>query len=273
MFETEKRKNNFRSALGIAELIYHSTARQVRSGSRNAILGLFTNVIQTLILVGMFYIISSVFGLRSSAIRGDFILFLLSGVFLFMTHNRALKSIIGAEGPTSAMMQHAPMNTAIAITSSALSCLYLQFLSVLIVLFLVHVAWHPVEIYDPVGMFAMFVLSWISGVAVGLVFLAIRPWFPAVTTLGSSIYTRANMIASGKMFVVNTLPGSMRTLFDWNPLFHCIDQARGFTFINYNPHFTSISYPVKITIVLFVIGLMAEFYTRKHASASWDAAR
>ena len=30
----------------------------------------------------------------------------------------------------------------------------------------------------------------------------------------------------------------MLTIFDWNPLFHTIDQARGFTFINYNPHYS-----------------------------------
>ncbi len=35
------------------------------------------------------------------------------------------------------------------------------------------------------------------------------------------------MIASGKMFVANMLPTSMLLMLDWNPLFHCIDQARG----------------------------------------------
>jgi ABC-type polysaccharide/polyol phosphate export permease len=42
------------------------------------------------------------------------------------------------------------------------------------------------------------------------------------------VYQRANMIASGKMFIVNTRPPFMLTMFDWNPLFHCIDKARGF---------------------------------------------
>jgi hypothetical protein len=30
----------------------------------------------------------------------------------------------------------------------------------------------------------------------------------------------------------NTMPYFMLAMFDWNPLFHLIDQARGFTFIN-----------------------------------------
>lgn len=41
------------------------------------------------------------------------------------------------------------------------------------------------------------------------------------------------MIASGKMFVANTLPNFMLAMFDWNPLLYTIDQARGFAFINY----------------------------------------
>jgi len=65
----------------------------------------------------------------------------------------------------------------------------------------------------------------------------------------------------------------MLAMFDWNPLFHAIDQARGYVFINYNPHYSSISYPMQVSIVLIMVGLMLEFYTRKNASVSWEAAR
>lgn len=79
------------------------------------------------------------------------------------------------------------------------------------------------------------------------------------------------MIASGKMFVANTLPPSILVTFDWNPLFHTIDQARGYTFINYFPNNSSPSYPFYVTIACLMLGLMGEFYTRKHASVSWTA--
>jgi ABC-type polysaccharide/polyol phosphate export permease len=59
----------------------------------------------------------------------------------------------------------------------------------------------------------------------------------------------------------------------WNPLFHCIDQTRGYMFLNYDPRYTSALYPVITTFVLIVIGLMAERYTEKHISASWNAKR
>jgi ABC-type polysaccharide/polyol phosphate export permease len=140
-------------------------------------------------------------------------------------------------------------------------------------LYLYHVILSPITIHDPTGAIGMVLPAWFSGVAVGIIFSSLKPWFPGFISILPSIYARANMIASGKMFVANTMPGFMLTMFDWNPLFHAIDQARGFVFTNYNPHYSTISYPMKVSIVLIMVGLMLEFYTRKNASASWEAAR
>ena len=139
------------------------------------------------------------------------------------------------------------------------------------VLFIYHAAFTPVTIFDPVGAFGMLMLSWGSGVAIGMVFKAAMPWQPEFFGILSMIYQRANMIASGKMFVANNTPNHILQWFDWNPLFHTIDQGRGFIFLNYNPHNSSLSYPIYVTFVCIVIGLMGEFYTRKHMSASWGA--
>ena len=108
----------------------------------------------------------------------------------------------------------------------------------------------------------MILLAWFTGVATGLILMAIRPWFPGFVTIFKTVYQRVNMIASGKLFVVNTLPTFMLSIFDWNPLFHIIDQSRGFVFVNYSPRYTTVEYPVMIGIILIVLGLMGEFYTR-----------
>ncbi|MGL5011118.1 MAG: ABC transporter permease, partial [Paracoccaceae bacterium] len=178
-----------------------------------------------------------------------------------------------AEGPTSAMMLHAPMNTIVSIASAALSELYLQTLSAAVVLYVYHAAFTPITIDEPVGTVAMFLLAWGSGVAIGMIFKAAIPWSPDVFGVAQTVYARANMIASGKMFLANTTPPNIRQFFDWNPLFHAIDQSRGFVFLNYTPRYTSIEYPLWICAVCMVIGLMGEFYTRKHASVSWGAGK
>ena len=48
---------------------------------------------------------------------------------------------------------------------------------------------------------------------------------------------------------------------------------RGYMFINYNPHNSSLTYPIYVALALVMIGLMGEFYTRNNASASWYARR
>lgn len=273
MFRIETRQTKIRSALKLLELVYHATVRNVRKSHGNAVIGLLLNIFQTVMMVLIFYVMFDLLGLRGNAIRGDFLLYVMSGIFLFITHTKTVGAVSGAEGPTSQMMKHAPMNTIVSITSAAMSSLYIQVLSASIVLFFYHAAVTPISIHDPIGTLAMFLLSWFSGIGVGMVFLAAKPWAPEVVSILTTVYQRVNMIASGKMFVVNMLPGSMVALFDWNPLFHCIDQARGAVFLNYNPHYTSVSYPLYLTLACFMIGLMGEFYTRRHASVSWGAGR
>jgi len=273
MFESRRHVSRSHSAFSMLGLIYHSIVRNIRKDHRNALVGLIMNMMQTIVFVSAFYFMFTVLGLKGNAIRGDFLLYIMSGILLFLTHTKAMSAVLRAEGPASAMMKHAPMNTIVAISSSALAALYIQLLSMAFVLYLYHVIFTPITIQDPIGAVGMILLAWFSGVAVGIVFLSLKPWFPGFVSIASSIYARANMIASGKMFVANTLPSTLLAMFDWNPLFHAIDQARGYTFINYNPHYSSVSYPIKVSIVLIMIGLMLEFYTRKNASASWEATR
>ena len=271
--ESQEKPGRLRSAFSLLERIYHTTVRNVRKSHGNALLGLLLNVFQTVLLVAVFYAMFELLNMRRLAIRGDFLLYVMSGVFLFLTHTKAVGAVSGAEGPTSAMMKHAPMNTVITISAAALSSLYLQVLSAAIVLGFYHAAVRPVSIHDPVSTVFIFLLAWASGAAIGMMLLAARPWWPSGVQMISLIYQRVNMIASGKMFVANMMPGSLLALFDWNPLFHCIDQARGAIFLNYGPRYTSLTYPVIVTVCCILLGLMLEFYTRRHASLSWGAGK
>ncbi len=271
MFRVKRKTGTLASAFSTLELIYHATVRHIRQSQGNAILGLLKNILQTVVLVGSFYLMMTVLGMQTVAIRGDFILYIMTGIFLYMTYVKAVGAVFSSEGPASAMMKHAPMTPAIAISAAALGTLYLQILSALVILFVYHAAFVQISINDWMGALAMLLLAWFSGVAVGIIFLAMKPWAPDAAGVAMQVYSRANMIASCKFFLANTLPHHLLIIFNWNPLFHIIDQARGFTFINYNPHFSNWEYPLIIGLALMMIGLMAEFYTRQHASASWQA--
>jgi ABC-type polysaccharide/polyol phosphate export permease len=273
MFEARRRRSTFGLALNMLELTFISAARQVRQSHRNAVWAILLKVFQALLFIAAFYVMFTVLGQRSVSVRGDFMLYLLTGIFAYLTHIQAVREVMGAEGSTSSMMQHAPMNTLVAILSSALSSLYTQTISLFVLLLVLHTVFNPIVIHDWSSAFMMFLLAWASGCAIGLVLMAAKPWAPDVVNIIQLVYVRANMIASGKMFVANMLPTSVIAFFDWNPLFHIIDQGRGFVFVNYFPHHTNWQYPLYFTLVVLVIGFMAEAYTRKHASASWGAGR
>lgn len=273
MFQVRHKRTMLTSAVIMAELIYHSVVRSVRKTHGNALMSIGINLLQMAIMMAAFYILFSLLGLRGAMIRGDFLVYIMTGIFLYMTHIKALGAVAGSEGPSSAMMQHAPMNTVIAIVSGALSALYIQVLSLVVILFAYHVGVTPFEVENPIGAFGMLLLAWFTGAALGVVLLSIKPWAPTVVQVFTLIYQRANMIASGKMFVANMLPADKLRLFDWNPLFHTIDQSRGFAFVNYFPRNSSWEYAFIVGLVLLMLGLMGEFYTRRHASASWNARR
>ncbi len=268
-----RRKSQLRSAFEVLELIFHVAVRNLRKTNGNAVLGLLISIFQSVMMVLVMFALFEILGMRTAAIRGDFLLYVMSGVFMFMTHIKTIGAVASADGPTSAMMMHGPMNPIISIAAAALSALYQQTLSAAVVLFFYHTIFTPITIHEPVGMLGMHLLAWFSGIGVGMVFLSAKPWQPETMTIVITLYQRINMIASGKMLVANATPESIRSIFDWNPLFHVIDQSRGFIFLNYDPRYTSIEYPIYVSLACMMIGLMAEFFTRQHASASWGKGR
>ncbi|MFT5160391.1 MAG: ABC-type polysaccharide/polyol phosphate export permease, partial [Paracoccaceae bacterium] len=111
MLQYEKRTSGFWAAIRFIDLLYHSIVRVVRKSSSNAIMGLLTSMMQSVVMLAVFYIMFSVFGLRGNATRGDFLIYLMTGIFLFLTHTKTMSAVVSSEGPASPIMKHAPMTT------------------------------------------------------------------------------------------------------------------------------------------------------------------
>nr|WP_174825453.1 MULTISPECIES: ABC transporter permease [unclassified Ruegeria] len=261
-------------AFTTAELVFHAVVRNVRSQHPNAVIAILMNIVQLVVMCMVFYLLITLMGRGGIAkIRGEFLLYILSGVFPFMIHIQSIGAISGVGAANNPMTLHSPMNVMVLILSAAFSTLYKQVMAMFVLLFIYSVAVAPLEIENPGGAFGMVLLAWFTGCAIGLVFMAIKPWFPKTVSMLTNIYRRMNMIFSGKMFVANTMGGWLLMMFAWNPLFHIIDQCRGFIFRNYFPRNTSWEYAVWVGIALLMIGLMGEFFTRQHVSQSWNARR
>ncbi|CAM3170648.1 ABC-type polysaccharide/polyol phosphate export permease [Paracoccus aminovorans] len=273
MFSQRRNRNMVEAAFTTLALIYHVTVNNLRKGQRNAVVALVMTVAQAMAMIAGFWLMFTIIGVRRSPIRGDFIVYIMTGIFMFMAHSQAIGAVSNAGSPSNQMMKHGPMNTAVMITAAALATLYKQTFSAVVVLTAYNYLVEPILIDKPLQCYAMLLLAWFSGCCIGLIFLSIRPWWPQAATVMTQFYQRINMVFSGKMFVANTMPGFMLHMFTWNPLFHIIDQTRGFAFINYSPRNSSLTYPVYATLALLMIGLMAEFVTRRAVSLSWSSGR
>lgn len=272
MFKVPTRpRSRWAATYKMAALTYHMTVRSAGGARANPLFTLAMNIAATLVFILALYLTMTLLGVRPSAFRGDFVVFLVSGVMAYMTYNKTMKAVYGAEGPLSPVMQHADMNTMVAIAAAAIGTLYQQVLTAAVILFGYHVAFKPVEIDEPVFASFMMIAAWIFGIATGLILMSLRPWAPKLAPLLMMIISRVNVFASGKMMVGNALSFALLKLFDWNPLFHCIDQMRGAIFINYNPRNSEVGYIFEVSAALIVIGLMLEFFTRRRVSASWFA--
>jgi hypothetical protein len=99
--------------MSISSLVYHSAVRSDRKQYNNTFISIGMNMLQVATFVAVFYFMFIILGLRGAAIRGDFLVYIMSGIFLFMTHTKTMQGAFASEGPSSPMMQHAPMNTVI----------------------------------------------------------------------------------------------------------------------------------------------------------------
>ena len=264
--------NTFMGTLEFLTLVFHSTVRNVRKTRGNAFQALALEVLQSAVIVIFFYVMIVFLNLRGVAVRGSFVLYVLTGVFLYLTHNKAISAVSGGS-PTNPMLKHMPVSTLMMIVSGALSSLYIQILAVIVISFVANVIVDPFTVYNLKGVSLCFIVAWLSGVAVGIIFLALRPFFPETIKIVSTVYRRANMIFSGKMFLANSIGAFWLPFFTWNPLFHTIDQARGAAFVNYGPRFTTLLYPIYLSLVLILVGMMLEHWSRKYVSESWAARR
>jgi|TARA_B110000240_G_C13166259_1_gene311573 SNF family Na+-dependent transporter len=70
------------------------------------------------------------------------------------------------------------MNALISIGFSSLRALYTQVITLSTIILIYHLAINPGGIDHPIATFGMYLVSWFTVVAVGMILLALTPWHP-----------------------------------------------------------------------------------------------
>ncbi|MEO0342502.1 MAG: ABC transporter permease [Pseudomonadota bacterium] len=252
-------------------LVWVVTINKSRQGSSNALKAMLMRSLQMVVMMAAFYALISVTGLRSMSVRGDFMLFLASGIFLLFLHLGGLNSAMGIGDTEHGANVHAPVTPLLNLVSSALSQLHTNVITIAVILLLIHLLIEPVKIDNLQKVAAACGVTLLSGMAIGSVIGGIGSFIPLVKKFAPMVFMRVNMVFSGKMFAANSLPISMIPFFWWNPLFHCIDQARDGIFVNYTAKHTTLAYPLWLSFGLFALGFMLMHASKKLVSQSWSA--
>lgn len=255
-------------AAACLSIIYHATVREVRSAHTNAFIAIGSEVVQALVLVLLIMLFLNALHIGQFMVRGNAMLSVLTGVFLFLVHTRAFSRVAAGPGGAGRMVRHRPTAPLLLHLSAALAGLYIQILALLVMLFATHVLFSPVAIDAAPRAGLAFGLAWFSGLGAGVLAASLRPWAPKLVQIAGSFYARSNMFFSGKMVLASGLSATVLQYFLWNPLFHCIDQARGAVFINYTAAATDLRYPFAFGSVCLLLGLMIGQRTNRLAVAA-----
>ena len=246
----------WRGGAGFLSVLYHATVRDIRSAHANAFIAIGSEIAQALVLVILIMVFLNALGIGRLMVRGNAMLSVLTGVFLFLVHTRAFSRVIASAAKAGKMVRHRSTPPVLLHLSAALASLYIQTLALLVMLLATHVLFAPVEV-DAAPRAALAVgLAWFSGLGAGVLAVSLRPYAPKLVQITGSFYARGNMFFGGKMLLASGLSASVLQYFLWNPLFHVIDQARAAVFINYTATTTNLLYPFAVGAVCLLLGLM-----------------
>ncbi|MEM7239360.1 MAG: ABC transporter permease [Pseudomonadota bacterium] len=257
------------SAVAVILLIYDLTVRDLRTEHRNAAAGILISISQPILSGLAVYIFMNMLGTSSGKIRGDDLSFIVLGFIFFFLHIRTAASVAGSL--RGDMLAHNRLSPFLLVAVKACSTGYKMTLALLLMLLLNYLIRGVFEMQLPLIFILTVFASWIGGVAVGVLMMAANRYLTWGGVL-SSLYTRVMFITSGKFFVANQLPGFIRPLFDWNPLFHLLDQNRSAAFQHYTARTTSLEYPLIICAVVVVLAALVAHYVKANYSESFAPA-
>ncbi|MGG7564765.1 ABC transporter permease [Rhodovulum sp. DZ06] len=246
-------------------LLCHALAVQGIARQSTGSFGLLAAFATPVALCAGFLAAYEILGLFRPAIRGDVVIFLLTGIYLFQLAARA-RGAADLNGG-GALLWHQPVQPALVVWSGALGAFYITVTSMGLIL-TGAALWRGVPpAADPAGLGAPLLLAWGFGVGSGMVMSGISRYAGGAQLMGM-LWQRAMFLTSGIFFLASAIPGWLRPFFDWNPLFHIIDAMRMAAFVNYGGGDTSLEYAALCVAGLLAVGHALERKVRADFSIS-----
>ncbi|WP_181164609.1 ABC transporter permease [Amaricoccus solimangrovi] len=204
--------------------------------------------------------------LRSPPLGSSFILFYASGYIPFNAYRVVSSSVTSAVRSNRGLLSHPVVGVVDAVLSKfLLSTLTMGVVAVVLYAAILATLDQPVEIDLGTVTLAYF-LAALFGLGIGAVNCVLFGFFPTWRSIWK-ILSRPKMIASGVLFLYESVPTGLQDVLWYNPLAHVIGLSRAGVYGGYHPGYVSIPYVAGISLGLFVIGL---YLLRRHTAALLD---
>ncbi|MEM8840788.1 MAG: ABC transporter permease [Pseudomonadota bacterium] len=251
-------------------LVYSLTVRDLRSEHRSAALGILLPALTVIVSVAVFYFFMVFIGGRPAPIRTDALTFIFSGFLIFFLHINTVNTVANAMSK-EALLRHKRATPFLLVCVKAVGTGYKMIFVLILLMVLNYLVRDQFEMKNGLRFIACLFLAWIGAVAIGVILMALTRYL-SWGTLVQTTYVRVCFLTSGKFMVASQMPGFLRDVMGWNPLFHVLDQFRGAMFLNYGARTTDLLYPVAVYFPLLVIAMLVENHVRTHYSASYAPA-
>jgi len=237
--------------------------RETRSRYGNSKLGFFWALFEPFAHIAVFMAIFSAMG-RGIPIGDNMGIFILTGIAPWLLFNNIVTGIMGGIDSNRALLgypQVMPIDTMIAriLLESA----------TIIIIFALFVGLglnfgFTIEIDDVLMMMTSAGILVVLAAGVGMINAAIKLYYPSYATIYSA-FSRPFYFMSGIFFTADFLTPEVLGLIDFNPILHIVEWFRTGFYRSFNSEFYDVDYVITITLIIFIIGLMAERITRKRA--------
>ena len=255
--------------LNYGALLWVLVVRGLRESGGGGILGFLKGILMALAFCLIFYFIMTFFRLTSLAVRGDIMVFILIGVGFFFAMKFALVAAMGAVKKSGPLANHPHLSPLLFVYADSIGAFYNWFLAIVVIFFGNALYTGKMELDEPIMFFPIFFLTWLTGVALGMIVGFLLAYFSWAMLLKRAMF-KIMFFTSGKFTNANVLPGEMLAIMKWNPLFHLIDQMREAAFENYTAHHTNMVYPVICCFVLLLLGHLLYNYLQANKNVMTD---
>ncbi|HIQ14820.1 MAG TPA: hypothetical protein EYH38_04500 [Leucothrix sp.] len=239
------------------------TLRETRSRFGNRKLGFFWAFFEPLAHVAVFVAIFSTMS-RTSPIGDNIGLFILTGIIPFQLFSNIVNNIMNGLSVNKALLGYPQVMPFDIVISRVL----IEFVSVSVVfIFCLAIASYigiSIKVDNFLQMMAAIALVVIIATGVGMINLAILLSMPSYANIYSAL-SRPLYFMSGIFFTMDFLSPEIYTYLAYNPLLNMVEWFRSGFYTSFNSPLYDVEYTVAASLLIFIIGMLAERATSKKA--------